>query len=808
MMAAKVLNNRYRLDRELGEGGMGKVYQGYDMLLDRVVAVKVLSTDPLNPQGSHHLIDEARAVARLNHPNIVAVFDAGQDGDLPYIVMEYIVGESLHDKPPEDLGQILQIATQVCAALEEAHAHGIIHRDLKPENVILNDTGLAKLTDFGLAKMLTSRLTQEGTLTGTAFYLSPEQALGKPLDGRSDLYALGVMLYEFSTGELPFTADDTLAVVVKHIHEDPIPPSQINPEIQPALEGIILKLLAKEPEYRFDSAMETQLAIEGVLQGGPFSVPDKPRHNIPLDLTSFIGRSKEVDEVRQLMATTRLLTLTGVGGTGKTRLAMQAARGLIEQFSDGIWVVELSTIMDVNQVPRAIAAVLNIREHPEKPVLELLTQYLKSRQVLLIMDNCEHLISSCARFAGQLLSTCPQLKVMATSRESLGVPGESTYHVPSLQLPDPDDPSEDDQVWEVESMQLFMERALSANPDFRPELEQTQAVAKICHRLDGIPLAIELAAARVRALPVQEIAARLSDRFRLLTGGSRSAMPRQQTLQALFDWSHDLLSPEEKMLFRRLSVFSGGWSLEAAECICATNELDSSSILDLLLHLVDKSLLKSSIRSREARYDMLETIRQYARDRLIQAGEMEILRDRHLNYYCTLSETAAPGLWGSQQIDWMDNLEAEHDNLRTALEWSLANSANPVSLDMGMRTATAILRFWMVRGYWVEGLNWITKLLDGAAQYDLKDLSKTRLLFSAGFLVLEIGDFHAARRYFQEALDAAQSQDDRASSAYALLGLGDVALSEHYMDRAKTLLEQSLDLFRNCLLYTSDAADE
>jgi predicted ATPase/Tfp pilus assembly protein PilF/predicted Ser/Thr protein kinase len=794
-MTVSLLNDRYRLDRELGEGGMGKVYQGYDQLLDRIVAVKVLSASALNPQGSIRLLEEARAVARLNHPNIVAVFDAGQDGDLPYIVMEYIQGNSLHEKPPENNEQMLEIGIQVCSALDEAHANGIIHRDLKPENVILNESGIAKLTDFGLAKTLSSRMTQEGTLTGTAFYLSPEQALGKPLDGRTDLYSLGVMMYEFSTGELPFTADDTLTVISKHIHEDPVPPGQLTPDIHPSLEGIILKLLAKDPEQRFNTAKEVQQALEKMLRGEAFPRSEKPRHNIPLDLTSFIGRSKEVSEVRQLMTTTRLLTLTGVGGTGKTRLAMQAGRGLLDQFMDGIWVVELSTIMDINQVPRAIAIVLHIREQPDKPIMDMLIDYLRSRQVLLIMDNCEHLISSCARFSEHLLSSCPQLKIMATSRESMGVPGEVTFHVPSLQLPDLDSNPDKDQVWRVESMQLFLERAISANPDFIPDLSQTQAVMKICNRLDGIPLAIELAAARVRALPVEEIAARLSDRFRLLTGGSRSAMPRQQTLQALIDWSHDLLTPDEKKLFRRLSVFAGGWNLASAESVCSTDDLDQAYILELLLHLVDKSLLNTTIRGREARYDMLETIRQYARDRLIQSDEIEKMRDRHLKCYCAFSEKAAPEFWRGQQLEWMDLLETEHDNIRAALEWSLANTSNPEYMDLGMRTATAILRFWMVRGYWVEGLNWITKLIAASEQLNTGNTSRIRLLFSAGFLISEIGDIHTARKYFQEAFDAARALDDQSSSAYALLGLGDIALSEHYMDRAEALLGQSLEIF-------------
>jgi len=266
-MAGKIINKRYRIDRELGQGGMGTVYQGYDLLLDRVVAVKVLTSSKLGTEGKNRLLDEARAVAKLNHPNIVSVYDAGQADGTPYVVMEYIEGDSLHDRPPVDVAEITRIALQICAALEEAHVHGIVHRDLKPENVIITENNLVKLTDFGLARSLATRMSQEGTLTGTVFYISPEQALGKPLDGRTDLYALGIMLYEFTTGKLPFSADEPLAVIAQHIHELPALPSTVVPGISNALEKIILKLLAKDPEERFGSAAEVQDVLQDFLSG-------------------------------------------------------------------------------------------------------------------------------------------------------------------------------------------------------------------------------------------------------------------------------------------------------------------------------------------------------------------------------------------------------------------------------------------------------------------------------------------------------------------------------------------------------------
>ena len=796
-MIGTVLNGRYRLDRELGQGGMGTVYEAYDLLLNRVIAVKLLSSKKLGTEGKNRLLSEARAVAQLNHPNIVSVFDAGETDDIPYVVMEYIHGESLHEHPPKNTDEILRAALQICDALEEAHTHGIVHRDLKPENVIMTESGLAKLTDFGLARSLATRMSQESTLTGTVFYISPEQALGKPLDGRTDLYALGVMLYEFATGQLPFQADDPLAVIARHIHAEPIRPSQHQPDISAIFEEIILKLLAKNPEERFSSAAETRTALEALLEKRGGRAAAKQRHNLPLDLTSFVGREKEVAEVRQIISENRMLTLTGVGGTGKTRLALTAARELVDSFAGGVWMVELSTILESGQVLRAIAAALEVREKSSAQLLDSLIEFISNQPMLLIMDNCEHLLTACASLAEKLLTACPNLKLLATSRESLGLPGEVTYHVPSLQLPDIKKPIEVKDIWSVESMRLFHDRALNAKPGFKPNAAETDAVAKICSRLDGIPLAIELAAARVRSLPVEEIAARLSDRFRLLTGGSRSAMPRQQTLQALVDWSYDLLTEEEKTLLRRLSVFTGGCTLEAAESVCSGNGVEKDEVINLIARLVDKSLLNFIEADDRARYEMLETIRQYAREKLIQSGEIEFSRRRHLKYFMELTTQAAPQLWRSKQREWMDRLEEEHDNLRAALEWSLCEECGDDLLLMGMRIATAVSYFWMVRGYWSEAWDWMNSLLKAPQTAEMKTTEKAQLLYSAGFLVKDLGDVHVSKSLFNQALEEARSIQDQPSEAFALLGLGEIALNEHAIPDAETHINQALAIFRS-----------
>ncbi|MBM3137415.1 MAG: tetratricopeptide repeat protein, partial [Chloroflexi bacterium] len=716
---------------------------------------------------------------------------------LPYVVMEYLHGLSLHDKPPADLNETLRVTLQICDALEEAHIHGIVHRDLKPENVIITDGGLIKLTDFGLARSLSSRMSQEAALTGTVFYISPEQALGRPLDGRTDLYSLGVMLYEFTTGQLPFTADDPLAVIAQHIHEQPRRPIDMAPDIPPVFEEIILKLLSKKVEDRFSTANELKEALTDLSAGAGRFLSAKQKNQFTADLTRFIGREREIDEVKELLKQHRLVTLTGVGGTGKTRLSLQVAREMQDDFSDGVWVVELSTIFEKEQVIRVVAAALDVREKTNQPLMESIVEFLKPRELLLIMDNCEHLITTCAGFCGMLLGACPDIRIMVTSREALGIQGEVSFHVPSMKLPDLESLPEAEAVWEVESMQLFMDRAASVNPDFSPSREDTLAVARICSRLDGIPLAIELAAARVRALPVEEIANRLSDRFRLLTGGIRTAMPRQQTLQALIDWSFDLITEQEKLLLQRMSVFSGGSTLEAVEKICSNGGIDEADILDLITRLVDKSLVTFENMNGAARYDMLETIRQYAREKLIQAGEIEFLRRRHLEYFTGFTEKIAPELWRGEQVRWMDRLEQEHDNLRVALEWSLCGECGPDLLIPGMRIAGAISLFWLVRGHWSEAWTWMRRLMENNDAVDLHDPVKTRLLYAAGFIVESLGDIHKSKKLFEQAVQEARTQQDTSGHAYALLGLGEIAINEHSVEEAEKLIEQSLLIFKS-----------
>src|SRR6266540_1434280 len=434
-------------------------------------------------------------------------------------------------------------------------------------------------------------------------------------------------------------------------------------------------------------------------------------NNLPIQVTSFVGREKEIGEVKQLLSTARLLTLTGSGGTGKTRLSLHVAAEVLDTFKNGVWFIELAPLSDPALVPFNIASALGLREEPGRPLITTLMDWLRDKELLLILDNCEHLIEACAKFADEVLHASHATRILTTSREALGIAGESIYHVPSLQTPNPEEKIKIEQFEQYAAVRLFIDRATQSLSTFRVTNANAPAVAQICYRLDGIPLAIELAAARVKALSVEKIAERLDDRFRLLTGGSRTALPRQRTLQATIDWSYNLLSEDECVLLRQLSVFAGGWTLEAAEQVCGSDDLQSDQILDLLLRLVDKSLVVAEMESTDARYHMLETIRQYAQAKLDEAGESNVARDRYLAYFRALAEEAKPHLRSKEQLVWLDRLETELDNVRAALTWALQGGSAEAGLDLATDLAGSMGLFWFYRGHIREGREFFEQLL-------------------------------------------------------------------------------------------------
>ena len=498
-----------------------------------------------------------------------------------------------------------------------------------------------------------------------------------------------------------------------------------------------------------------QLEAPGLLVDFPSlqSLNDIP-NNLPLQLTSFIGREQEIAELRTALGAHRLVTLTGSGGTGKTRLSLQVAAEVFDSFPDGVWFVELAPVSDPVLVPTTLANLLGLRESSEtkQSLSELICGYLQNRKALLVFDNCEHLIESVARFVDQLLHACKQLKVLASSREALGVAGELAWHVPSLSLPDLHNLPAPESLSQYEAVRLFIERAALVQPHFSVTRENAPAIAQICYRLDGIPLALELAAARANVLSVEQIAKRLDDRFRLLTGGARTALPRQQTLRALIDWSYNLLAADERLLFLRLAVFSGGWSLEAAEAVCSGVGLEVDRVLDLLSQLVNKSLVAMMEENGEARYHALETVRQYAREKLFETEQAAFIRDRHLDYFIQLAEQGYKELDGKNDLIWLEKLETENDNFRTALSWSIESP--DIDPQKALQLSGALPDFWDTRGYTSEGYRWLSETLKKAPVEPTSQ--RCRVLYGAGLMCNRLSQYSDAATYLEESLRLAR----------------------------------------------------
>jgi predicted ATPase/DNA-binding CsgD family transcriptional regulator len=519
--------------------------------------------------------------------------------------------------------------------------------------------------------------------------------------------------------------------------------------------------------------------------------PERRPHNLPSELSSFVGRKKELPEVRRLLEGSRLLTLTGSGGCGKSRLALAAASGLVERFEDGVWMVELASLAEPSLLPQAVAFTLGVRERPGNSLTRALSDYLRTRNLLLILDNCEHLIEACAELAEALLHSCPGLRVLATSREALGITGEIAWPVPSLSLPDLRRLPDLESLPRYESARLFVERTAAVRPSFKLTEQNAPAVAQVCYRLDGIPLAIELAAARTKMLSVEEISARLGDSFRLLVAGSRTALPRQRTLHATMDWSHELLGQKERVVFRRLSVFAGSFTLDAAESICAGEQLQCDEVLELLSQLVDKSLVVAQEPDGTARYRLLETIRQYGRERLEEAGESAHVRQQHAGYYLALAEEAEPELKGDRQITCLQRLETEHGNLRVAMAWLLERGESQLAARLGW----ALWLFWGIRTHLAEGRRSMERALSARGSVTMTASARAKTLFVAGMMANYQGEHLSAEPLVQESLRLFKELEDKVGTAYALSNAGYVALGRGRYKQAIAVIEEAADLF-------------
>jgi predicted ATPase/class 3 adenylate cyclase len=556
-------------------------------------------------------------------------------------------------------------------------------------------------------------------------------------------------------------------------------------------------------------------------------------NNLPRQLSSFVGRDHEILEAEERLREATTLTLTGPGGVGKTRLALEIGAHLVDGFDGGVWLVELAGVSEGNLVIDAVGSALRVKQRPGADLDAAIIESIADKRVLLILDNCEHLLDAVVATADHLLRHCPRLQLLTTSREALGIPGESLMPVPSMSLPlasvaDDDLPG----LAECDAVRLFVDRARAVTPSFALTVENAPAIAQICRRLDGIPLAVELAAARIRSLPPQQIAARLDDRFRLLTGGTRTALPRHRTLRAAFDWSFDLLSPAEQALVPRLAVFGGGFSLEAAEAICSGGPVEAGDVLDLLSRLIDRSLLLSEQDGSEARYRMLETIRDYAQERLAESGEAAAMHARHRDWFVGLVERARPAFFsGPVQVEWIGRLARDHDNLRAALRWA---DDDPEGADAELALASGLWRFWEVRGDLAEGSAWLARALArvggevsprrasaltgagvlAAQQGDLvaagafhdaslllhrelgNPLAVAAACSNSANVAVERGDLDRARQLFAEGIRLALDAGDRQGAAFSLINLADVAARQGDAAEADRLYAEAIATFR------------
>ena len=804
----------YEIIELLGTGGMGEVYRAKDTRLGRTVAIKILpSIFSAHGERLRRFEQEARSASALNHPNIVTIYDLGQDGSCHYIAMELVEGKTLRallGSGPLPTRKTIEIAAQVADGLTKAHEVGITHRDLKPENLMLSDDGFVKILDFGLAKLASPRwersdtsttsLTSTGMVLGTAGYMSPEQAAGERLDFRSDQFSFGLVLYEMLTGKRAFQRVTVAETLVAILREQAEPIGSQNRDAPAPLCWAIERCLAKEPDKRYASTRDLALelaAIRDRFSDKPVMTVETRPTNLPVQRTVFVGREKEIDAARELLLRqdVRLVTVTGPGGIGKTRLAVQVASGLVEHFPGGIHFVPLSPLNDPSLVASVIVQTLGIREAGGQSPLAILHENLQDPScpsMLLLLDNFEHVVQAAPTVA-ELLVRGPNLKILVTSRAALHVYGEHEFPVPPLGLPDVQSvPARVEILSRYPAVTLFVQCAVAAKPGFALNQENALAVTEICARLDGLPLAIELAAARLKVLSPSSVLKRLASRLQLLTGGARDLPQRQQTLRAAIDWSYDLLSPAEQKLFRRLSVFVGGCTLEGVEAVCDTQGDLDLDLLDGMASMVDKSLVRQAEQAQgESRFVMLETIREYAMEKL-EASDEAALRKRAQAAYClVLAEEGAAEQSGVEGTEWLGRLACEHDNFRAALEWLTATG----DAQWGLRLGAALFRFWEMREYLTEGRDSLCKLLNlaGAAT---PSKARARALFAAGALASEQGDYTSADAHLRESLDIARQLGDKQGAAVSLNALGVITRDWGDVQVARSLTEESLVLWR------------
>ena len=800
----------YEILQKLGAGGMGDVYRARDTRLDREVAIKTLSQDRCSQSDALSRFEqEARSASALNHPNIVTIYETGHENGTRYIAMELVDGEtvrSLLASGSIPFRKSVAIAAQIADGLAKAHEIGLIHRDLKPENLMVSRDGTAKVLDFGLAKLCrpdrgssdsSTTITEHGTVVGTVGYMSPEQATGEELDFRSDQFSFGSVLYEMATGTPAFkkkTHAETTAAILRD------EPERLGAKMLQApapFIWIVERCLAKDPKQRYASTRDLArdlAAVRDRLVDVPARESEPRPSNLPAQRTALIGREREAADLRELLsrADVHLVTLTGPGGIGKTRLALAGRERNRRPVSGGVCFVGLSAIGERGLIASAIMQVVGVRETGNTSPQESLIEYFAglTQPMLFVLDNFEHLVSA-APFIAQLLTAGPKIKALVTSQAPLHIYGEHEFPVPPLALPDPNSTLPLEVLGRLPAIALFVERAQAVKNQFSLTKENAPAVAAICSRLDGLPLAIELAAARIKLLSPSAMLTRLENRLNLLTGGARDLPTRQQTLRNTVDWSYGLLNDAEQTLFRRLSIFAGGCTLESVEAVGDAKGDLGLDVLDGMASLVDKSLVQQVEHAdKETRFIMLSTIREYALERLAESNDESITRRAHAAYYLVLAEEGAGDI--AAQPEWLDRFEVEHENFRVAIDYLIKTG----DAEWGLRLGMALFRFWETREHLTEGRNAIARLLamEGTAS---RPKLRARLLFAGAVLAATQRDYESARPLFEESRETCARLNDKRGVAVALNALAVNVRDCGELAAASLLFEQCVEIWKD-----------
>ncbi|MFF0452842.1 protein kinase [Nocardia africana] len=836
---------------EIGRGGFGVVFRCQQTQLQRTVAVKVL-TAVQDPDNLERFFREQHAMGRLTgHPNIVHIFqvDITTQGH-PYIVMEYHPMGSLADRIRKDgplsWENTLQLGVKIAGALETAHRLEILHRDVKPGNILLSKYGEPQLTDFGISHITGEFQTERGIVTGSPAFTAPEILRGDHANPASDVYSLGATLFYAITGQAAFEHRPNEPLTIDYLRTssiansdpgEPILPADLRECIQkamlptpgsrPATAGQLgeelreiqkrntchvdgMVVIAKNESGHHPSQKQGVQHPEPGRAGWPQdslspvtqpkeSAPDHTRWHqgwsnpgkLPLELTSFVNRRHELLELRRLLSDSRLVTLTGIGGVGKTRLALRVAQDCRRAFKHGVCLTELADLQDPELLPQIISASIGLQDRNPDPPAKALIAQLMDRDVLLVWDNCERIIGAVAALAEPVLQSCPGVRIVATSREPLGILGETVVRVSPLRTPEKDGVDTTAHSSLNECITLFQSRAAASVPDFKVSKQNITVVSQICRRLEGLPLPIELAASLLRVMSAEQILNNLDNRLDLLGKGGRGKPSRQKTLRSCIDWSYETCSHSERQLWLQLSIFTGGFEFDAAETILA-GEPDHQALLDSLTGLVDKSILTREQSGPVVRYRLLDILRDYGREKLTDFGLYTEMRRKHLHWCAKLLTQAETEWMGPHQVDWLSRLDRELPNLREALEASCLESVE--QFETGIRIGCAMYQYWWVRGLFNEGRYWLNRLLSRRSQAPAD--KRIEALCDSSILAMVQSDNSAAIVTLDEARGLELTLDEPVPSGLVAFTDGIYAFTSDDQERALADFQKAAGIFR------------